>query len=167
MEYFMSAHGARKGMSDTALRTADSGYLTRRMVDVSQELIVRETDLLRIRMFVVCMSEASWMQKRLKIFRNVSQVVLHVRLSQIKMVKFVKQTRSSHEDVLHVSRSQGVSKTGGPDREVKIRTILNLGLRLVSAQNVMVQTWQLVKLFRLVRLLVLLLRSLSVSLVHS
>ena len=44
LEYFMSAHGARKGMSDTALRTADSGYLTRRMVDVSQDLIVREVD---------------------------------------------------------------------------------------------------------------------------
>ena len=44
LEYFMSAHGARKGMSDTALRTADSGYLTRRLVDVSQDLIVRESD---------------------------------------------------------------------------------------------------------------------------
>ena len=44
LEYFMSAHGARKGLSDTALRTADSGYLTRRMVDVCQELIIRETD---------------------------------------------------------------------------------------------------------------------------
>ncbi len=44
LEYFMSAHGARKGLSDTALRTADSGYLTRRMVDVSQELIIREQD---------------------------------------------------------------------------------------------------------------------------
>ena len=44
LEYFMSAHGARKGMSDTALRTADSGYLTRRLVDVSQDLIIRETD---------------------------------------------------------------------------------------------------------------------------
>jgi len=44
LEYFMSAHGARKGLSDTALRTADSGYLTRRMVDVSQELIIREID---------------------------------------------------------------------------------------------------------------------------
>ena len=42
LEYFMSAHGARKGMSDTALRTADSGYLTRRLVDVSQDLIIRE-----------------------------------------------------------------------------------------------------------------------------
>ena len=44
LEYFMSAHGARKGLSDTALRTADSGYLTRRLVDVSQEMIVREVD---------------------------------------------------------------------------------------------------------------------------
>ena len=44
LEYFMSAHGARKGLSDTALRTADSGYLTRRMVDVSQDLIIREMD---------------------------------------------------------------------------------------------------------------------------
>ena len=44
LEYFMSAHGARKGLSDTALRTADSGYLTRRLVDVSQDLIVREMD---------------------------------------------------------------------------------------------------------------------------
>ncbi len=44
LEYFISAHGARKGLSDTALRTADSGYLTRRLVDVSQDLIVREVD---------------------------------------------------------------------------------------------------------------------------
>ncbi len=44
LEYFISAHGARKGLSDTALRTADSGYLTRRLVDVSQELIIKEVD---------------------------------------------------------------------------------------------------------------------------
>ena len=44
LEYFISAHGARKGLSDTALRTADSGYLTRRLVDVSQDLIIREID---------------------------------------------------------------------------------------------------------------------------
>ena len=44
LEYFISAHGARKGLSDTALRTADSGYLTRRLVDVSQDIIVREDD---------------------------------------------------------------------------------------------------------------------------
>ncbi len=44
MEYFISSHGARKGLSDTALRTADSGYLTRRLVDVSQDVIVRDYD---------------------------------------------------------------------------------------------------------------------------
>jgi DNA-directed RNA polymerase subunit beta' len=44
LEYFISAHGARKGLSDTALRTADSGYLTRRLVDVSQDVIIREVD---------------------------------------------------------------------------------------------------------------------------
>src|SRR5262249_29031406 len=44
LEYFISTHGARKGLADTALRTADSGYLTRRLVDVAQELIVREAD---------------------------------------------------------------------------------------------------------------------------
>ena len=44
LEYFISAHGARKGLSDTALRTADSGYLTRRLVDVSQDIIIREQD---------------------------------------------------------------------------------------------------------------------------
>ena len=44
LEYFISAHGARKGLSDTALRTADSGYLTRRLVDVSQDIIVKDLD---------------------------------------------------------------------------------------------------------------------------
>ena len=52
LEYFISAHGARKGMSDTALRTADSGYLTRRLVDVSQELIIREIDCCADRDFI-------------------------------------------------------------------------------------------------------------------
>src|SRR5437764_9930725 len=44
LEYFISTHGARKGGADTALRTADSGYLTRRLVDVSQDVIIREED---------------------------------------------------------------------------------------------------------------------------
>ena len=44
LEFFISSHGARKGLADTALRTADSGYLTRRLVDVSQDVIVREED---------------------------------------------------------------------------------------------------------------------------
>ena len=44
LEYFISTHGARKGLADTALRTADSGYLTRRLVDVAQDVIIREID---------------------------------------------------------------------------------------------------------------------------
>ena len=44
LEYFISTHGARKGLADTALRTADSGYLTRRLVDVAQDVIIREPD---------------------------------------------------------------------------------------------------------------------------
>src|SRR5690606_24861108 len=43
-EYFIATHGARKGLADTALRTADSGYLTRRLVDVAQDVIIREDD---------------------------------------------------------------------------------------------------------------------------
>ncbi len=44
LEYFISTHGARKGLADTALRTADSGYLTRRLCDVAQDVIIREED---------------------------------------------------------------------------------------------------------------------------
>ena len=61
METFMSAHGARKGMSDTALRTADSGYLTRRMVDVCQELIIREVDCCEGKDYIPGMEVAAFM----------------------------------------------------------------------------------------------------------
>src|SRR5690625_4847650 len=57
LEYFISTHGARKGLADTALRTADSGYLTRRLVDVAQDLIVRETDCGTERGLVVTVGE--------------------------------------------------------------------------------------------------------------
>lgn len=49
LEYFIATHGARKGLADTALRTANSGYLTRRLVDVSQDVIVRESDCQTVR----------------------------------------------------------------------------------------------------------------------
>ncbi len=64
LEYFMSAHGARKGMSDTALRTADSGYLTRRMVDVCQELIIREVDCCEGKDYIPGMEVAAFMDGR-------------------------------------------------------------------------------------------------------
>ncbi|MBQ8640343.1 MAG: DNA-directed RNA polymerase subunit beta' [Lachnospiraceae bacterium] len=73
LEYFISAHGARKGLSDTALRTADSGYLTRRLVDVSQQLIVREDDccegkaipFMEIRTFMNGKEEIESLQERM------------------------------------------------------------------------------------------------------
>ncbi|GAA2406203.1 MULTISPECIES: DNA-directed RNA polymerase subunit beta' [Mycobacteriaceae] len=58
LEYFINTHGARKGLADTALRTADSGYLTRRLVDVSQDVIVRETDCETERGVMVTLAEA-------------------------------------------------------------------------------------------------------------
>ena len=67
LEYFMSAHGARKGLSDTALRTADSGYLTRRMVDVCQELIVREIDCCANRKEIVGMNVSAFTEGDAKI----------------------------------------------------------------------------------------------------
>src|SRR5581483_9616334 len=57
LEYFINTHGARKGLADTALRTADSGYLTRRLVDVSQDVIVRETDCETERGVMVTLAE--------------------------------------------------------------------------------------------------------------
>ena len=78
LEYFISAHGARKGLSDTALRTADSGYLTRRLVDVSQDLIIRETDCCRERQDPLPGDRVpSWMaRKSSRACRNVSPDVL-------------------------------------------------------------------------------------------
>ena len=87
LEYFMSAHGARKGLSDTALRTADSGYLTRRLVDVSQELIIHDSDCAEEggKRFRECMYLHLWMEmKRLRAFRSVLQDAIPVRTSKIK-----------------------------------------------------------------------------------
>jgi len=49
LEYFISAHGARKGLADTALKTADSGYMTRKLVDVSQDVIIQEADCMNLK----------------------------------------------------------------------------------------------------------------------
>ncbi len=86
LEYFMSAHGARKGLSDTALRTADSGYLTRRLVDVSQELIIHDSDCEEPGQEIPGMYVLhSWMEmKRLRAFRSVLQDAIPVRTSKIK-----------------------------------------------------------------------------------
>ena len=63
LEYFISTHGARKGLADTALKTADSGYLTRRLVDVAQDVIVREDEAAAAGAFKAQISAATTMQK--------------------------------------------------------------------------------------------------------
>ncbi len=88
LEYFMSAHGARKGLSDTALRTADSGYLTRRLVDVSQDLIIRETDCVKteMRFRYVCNSLHGWQGRDRKSAGTYYRTFLLRRPSKIKTV---------------------------------------------------------------------------------
>ena len=53
LEYFISTHGARKGLADTALKTADAGYLTRRLVDVAQDVVITEEDCGTLKRFTV------------------------------------------------------------------------------------------------------------------
>ena len=127
LEYFMSAHGARKGLSDTALRTADSGYLTRRMVDVSQELIIRETDCCEGREEIYGMSVKAFMDGKETIEGLKDRITGRYACEEIKdkdgnvIVKrnhMITPTRASK------IMSVGVDENGDPIEEVKIRTIL-------------------------------------------
>ena len=127
LEYFMSAHGARKGMSDTALRTADSGYLTRRMVDVSQELIVRETDCCENRPEISGMYVKGFMDGKEEIENLQERITGRFACETITNKDGEVLVKANH--MITPKRaarimSEGVSKTGGPIEEVKIRTIL-------------------------------------------
>ena len=127
LEYFMSAHGARKGMSDTALRTADSGYLTRRLVDVSQELIIRETDCcegkeipgMYVKAFTDGKEEIESLQERItgrfscETIRNKNGEIL------VKANHMITPRRAAR------IMSEGVDENGKPFEQIKIRTILN------------------------------------------
>ena len=129
LEYFMSAHGARKGLSDTALRTADSGYLTRRMVDVSQELIIREQDCVAgtgreipgtyVYAFMNGNAEVESLKDRItgrfaceSIFDKDGNMI-------VKANHMITPKRAA--DIL----SKGVDDKGEPITKVKIRNILN------------------------------------------
>ena len=127
LEYFMSAHGARKGMSDTALRTADSGYLTRRMVDVSQELSIREVDC--------CEGQAEIPGMVVKAFMDGKETIeglkdrITGRYSCEDIYDKDGQLIVKHNHMITPSRaakilSVGVNAQGEPIEEVKIRTIL-------------------------------------------
>ena len=127
LEYFMSAHGARKGLSDTALRTAGSGYLTRRMVDVSQELSIRETDCSEGRSEIPGIVVRAFMDGKETIEGLKDRITGRFACEDIydkdgnRIVK--------HNHMITPSRaakilSVGVNEKGEPIEEVKIRTIL-------------------------------------------
>ncbi len=127
LEYFMSAHGARKGLSDTALRTADSGYLTRRLVDVSQELIIRETDCcadqeeipgIWVKAFMDGKEEIESLQER--ITGRYTCYDLKDRNGNIIVKKNHMITPLRAARVI----AEGVDEQGQPITRVKIRTIL-------------------------------------------
>ena len=127
LEYFMSAHGARKGMSDTALRTADSGYLTRRMVDVSQELIVRETDCCENRPEISGMYVRGFMDGKEEIENLQERITGRFACETITNKDGEVLVKANHMITPRRAArimSEAVSKTGGPIEEVKIRTIL-------------------------------------------
>ena len=127
LEYFMSAHGARKGLSDTALRTADSGYLTRRLVDVSQELSIREVDCvgegeeipgMYVKAFMDGNEEIESLQERIT-GRYVCETICDKDGNVIVKANHMVTPKRAEQVMKY-----GVSKDGGPITEVKIRTVL-------------------------------------------
>ena len=126
LEYFMSAHGARKGLSDTALRTADSGYLTRRLVDVSQDLIVREVDCCEGKaapgMVVEAFMEGKEEIESLKERITGRFVCEDICDAEGKIIVKANHMITPRRAALVVSK--GVDKDGNPLTAVKIRTVL-------------------------------------------
>ena len=127
LEYFMSAHGARKGLSDTALRTADSGYLTRRLVDVSQELIVREVDCCEGRDEIPGMVVKAFMDGKEEIESLQERITGRFSCETIKDKDGNIIVKANH--MITPKRAEaiikyGVTEDGKPYDQVKIRTIL-------------------------------------------
>ena len=126
LEYFMSAHGARKGLSDTALRTADSGYLTRRLVDVSQELIIRDIDCcegkeapgMYVKAFVEGKEEIESLQERIT-GRFACEDICDAEGNVLVRANHIITPRRAA-----VVMSKGVDHKGKPLDRVKIRTVL-------------------------------------------
>ena len=129
LEYFMSAHGARKGLSDTALRTADSGYLTRRLVDVSQHMIVRESDCCEgtgreipgmwVTAFMDGKEEIESLQERITGRFSCNTICDKDGNVIVKANHMITPKRAA------AVMSQGVDENGEPLKKVKIRTVLS------------------------------------------
>ncbi|MCR5418409.1 MAG: DNA-directed RNA polymerase subunit beta', partial [Lachnospiraceae bacterium] len=127
LEYFMSAHGARKGLSDTALRTADSGYLTRRMVDVSQQLVIQEEDCSVGRDEIPGMSVKAFMDGKETIEKLKDRLVGRTTCVDIKDKDGNVIVKANH--MITPARAErimesGVGGDGKPIDKVRIRTIL-------------------------------------------
>ena len=128
LEYFMSAHGARKGLSDTALRTADSGYLTRRLVDVSQHMIVRETDCcagtgreipgMVVKAFMEGREEIESLQERITGRFSCNTICDKDGNVIVKANHMITPKRAAKV------MAEGVDENGNPITQVKIRTVL-------------------------------------------
>ncbi|MBP9001495.1 MAG: DNA-directed RNA polymerase subunit beta' [Lachnospiraceae bacterium] len=120
LEYFMSAHGARKGLSDIALRTADSGYLTRRMVDVSQELIIRDMDCCEGRDEIYGMTVKAFTEGKEMIESLKDRITGRYSCEEIKDGNGDVIVKKNH--MITPSRAKRIIDSG--IEEVKIRTIL-------------------------------------------
>ena len=127
LEYFMSAHGARKGMSDTALRTADSGYLTRRLVDVSQELIIHEVDCAKPGMPIPGMYVKAFMDGN-EVIESLQERITGRYICENIVDKdgniLVKANHMVTPKRAEVICKKGVDEKGEPLTQIKIRTIL-------------------------------------------
>ncbi|HEX6515832.1 MAG TPA: DNA-directed RNA polymerase subunit beta', partial [Nocardioidaceae bacterium] len=121
LEYFIATHGARKGLADTALRTADSGYLTRRLVDVSQDVIIREQD---------CGTERG-LPKRIGDRLDAGVVVKN------ENVESTTYGRTAAVDITHPETGEVLAAAGEDLGDVKIEELVRAGIEEVKVRSVL------------------------------
>jgi DNA-directed RNA polymerase subunit beta' len=121
LEYFIATHGARKGLADTALRTADSGYLTRRLVDVSQDVIIREDD---------CGTERG-------LIKRIGQRLEDGRVVHADNVETAAYARAAATEIVHPESGRVLVEAGGDLGDVKIAELVEAGIEEVRVRSVL------------------------------